>query len=246
MIDDAEIGAYVDGELDAAAVARVEAALANDPALAARVAAQRALREQLRSRFTPVLDEPVPQALRATVERHAPRRSGRSPAERLRWNWREWSAIAATLVVGVLLGPYVMRASQPLPFVSAGGRVVAIGALEHALMRQPSGGGEAEGDGPAIGLSYRTSEGVYCRTFAMNLGPAGVACREWGEWVVEVLARNPRARHAASGQETYRQAGTAFPEAVRRAVEASIDGEPLTADQEAELTRRSWRPDKRL
>ena len=164
---------------------------------------------------------------------------------RLRWNWREWSAIAATLVVGVLLGPYILRASQTLPFVSAGGRVVAIGSLERALLRQPSGGDEADGDGLAIGLSYRTNEGVYCRTFAMSRGPAGVACREWGEWVVEVLARNPRARQG-NAQESYRQAGTAFPEAVRHAVEASIDGAPLTAAQEAELTQRNWRPDRRL
>ncbi|RYG71147.1 hypothetical protein EON77_13125 [bacterium] len=209
MIDDAEIGAYVDGELDATAHARIAAAIAVDPALARRVDAQRKLKD------------------------------------RPRWNWREWSAIAATLVLGVLLGPYVLRASQTLPFVSAGGRVVAIGALERALMRQASGGDEREADGLAIGLSYRTNDGVYCRTFAMNRGPAGVACREWGEWVVEVLARNPRARQS-NPQESYRQAGTAFPEAVRRAVEASIEGEPLTAEQEQELTRRNWRPDKRL
>jgi hypothetical protein len=77
----------------------------------------------------------------------------------------------------------------------------------------------------------------------MNPGPAGLACREWGEWVVEVLARNPRARQG--GAETYRQAGTAFPPAIRVAVEARIDGEPLSPEEEAAVAARGWRGEKR-
>lgn len=167
----------------------------------------------------------------------------RTPPPRRSWGWQEWSAVAAAFVVGVLLGPYVLRASQPLPFMSAGGRVVAVGELRNTLNHQPSGAVAQDSRRTAIGISFRTAEGTYCRTFAMSPGPAGLACREWGEWVVETLARNPRARHDA---DSYRQTGTAFPELIRLAVEARMQGEPLTHDEERELEARNWRADERL
>lgn len=235
-IAEEELMAYVDGELDAAARARVEAAAGADPSLAAKLAAQQALKARLQAHFDPVLDEPLPASLRAAA-RATPRASMRP---RRQWRWQEWSAMAATLVLGVLLGPYVMRASQPLPFISANGRVVAIGDLETALMHQPSGTQPANGH-TAIGLSFRSSNGSYCRTFAMNPGPAGLACRQWGEWVVEVLARNPRPRQGTAA-DAYVQAGTTFPDAVRRAVEARMEGEPLSAEEEAAATSHAWRP----
>jgi hypothetical protein len=242
VISDEELMAYVDGELDPSARSRVEAAVAADSALQARVSEQQALRQRLSAHFDSVLAEPLPAALHA-LPGGAASRSAPPSRVRRRWHWQEWSAIAATLVIGVLLGPYVMRSSQPLPFVSAGGRVVAIGGLERALMAQTSGATEATGSGgTAIGLSFRTNTGEYCRTFAMNPGPAGLACREWGEWVVEVLARNPRARQGSA--EAYRQAGTAFPAAIREAVEARISGEPLSASEEAAQAARGWRTDR--
>jgi hypothetical protein len=159
--------------------------------------------------------------------------------ERRSWRWQEWTAVIASLVIGVMLGPFVLRASQPLPFMSAAGRVVAIGKLEEALLKQAAGAVDGN-DSIAIGMSFRDTDGYYCRTFAINPGPAGLACREWGEWVVEVLARNPRARQGPPN-ETYRQAGTPFPPAVRSAVDARIKGEPMTTEEEAEANTRGWR-----
>ncbi len=235
MIPDEELMAFVDDELPADARARIAALIAGDPKLAARVEAQRALTRRLNRHFDPVLAEPVP----APFGRQGARRPAAGGPGPRRWHWQEWSAMAATLVLGILLGPFVLRTSQPLPFMSAGGRVVAIGRLESALMQRTSGAAEAP-DATAIGLTFRDAEGNYCRTFAMNLGPAGLACREWGEWVVEVLARNPRARQAAGG-DTYRQAGTAFPPAIRDAVEARRVGDALSADEEAAASARGWR-----
>ncbi|MEP7314892.1 MAG: anti-sigma factor, partial [Pseudomonadota bacterium] len=153
-----ELMAYVDGELDAPDAARVEASIAVDPALAARVKEQRELRAQLQRAFGPVLEEPVPARLSAlagtqisAVASLDAARERREEKLRPRWSWRELSAVAATLVLGVLLGPYVMRSSQPLPFMSEGGRVVAIGTLQTALMSQLSGATSPEPDGPTIG-----------------------------------------------------------------------------------------------
>lgn len=243
---DEELMAFVDGELDAPARERAAAAIAADPLLAARVRTQQALRARLQQAFDPILDEPLPQSLRALadgVAAPAPvanleaARARREERLRPRWSWRESSAIAATLVMGVMLGAYVMRASQELPLMSEDGRIVAIGSLRTALTTQLSGA--APRDGTTIGMSFRTANGQYCRTFAMNTGPAGLACREQGDWVVEVLARDSRPR-IESGPGSYRQAGTAFPDAIRQAVEARIEGDPLDVGQEAELAEKNW------
>ena len=59
-----DLEAFVDGRLPGARLALVEAALAADPALAARVAADRALRADLRERLDPVAAQPIPARLR--------------------------------------------------------------------------------------------------------------------------------------------------------------------------------------
>ena len=55
--------AYADDELDAQTRGAVEAAMASDPEIAARVAQHKALRGELRVAFNNVLDEPIPQRL---------------------------------------------------------------------------------------------------------------------------------------------------------------------------------------
>ena len=164
---------------------------------------------------------------------------------RPRWTWREGSAVAAALVVGVLVGPYVLRASQPLPFVSEGGRVVAIGSLDAALNTLATGATATDAYGTTVGSSFRTVTGQYCRAFATSRGPAGLACRERGDWVVEVLARNPRPRDG-SAPAGYRLAGTPFPEVIRQAIASRIIGAPLTGNEEAQAARVKWRAERVL
>jgi hypothetical protein len=167
------------------------------------------------------------------------------PGSRPRWTWREGSAVAAALVVGVLVGPYVLRASQPLPFVSEDGRVVATGALDAALSTQRTGALANDTYGTTIGTSFRMANGRFCRAFAMNRGPAGLACRERGDWVVEVLARNPRPRDG-SAPYGYRLAGTPFPDLIRQAIAARSTGAALTADEETQAARVKWRSERVL
>jgi hypothetical protein len=164
---------------------------------------------------------------------------------RPRWSWREASVGAAALVTGVMVGPYVLRSSQPLPFVSEGGRVVATGALDVALSTLRSGEKSADPSGTSIGMSFRTAMGQYCRTFAMLRGPAGIACHERTEWVIEVLARNPRPRDG-SAPDGYRQAGTPFPEVIRQALPLRKAGEPLTEAEESRAMNFHWRSERVL
>lgn len=72
--DDAELHAYVDGELPPAALRRVEERLEADADARARVAEYRALKDDILALYGPVAREPVPERLLATTRRrHAPR-----------------------------------------------------------------------------------------------------------------------------------------------------------------------------
>lgn len=87
------LSAYVDGELEGAERARVEDWLQSHPEDRARVQAWQADRAALAALFNPVLDEPAPAALRATVwRRPAPRR------------WAMAAAAAGLLLAGGVLG----------------------------------------------------------------------------------------------------------------------------------------------
>ncbi len=91
--DDHLLHAYVDGQLPPGSRADVEAAIARDPEAAARVAEFRAQNALLREGMDAWLDEPIPAQLIAAATR--PARAA---------HWRQWVAVAATLVIGVAMG----------------------------------------------------------------------------------------------------------------------------------------------
>ncbi len=97
-VPDTDVHAYADGQLAPDRAAIVDAALAADPDLAARVAAIRAQSAALRDALDPVLGEPIPARLLAAAA--PPGTRGGGP--------RGWLApvfaAAATLVVGVSIG----------------------------------------------------------------------------------------------------------------------------------------------
>jgi anti-sigma factor RsiW len=100
MISENDLHAYVDGELDPARTAGVEAHLAADHEAAQRVAAWRRQKEALHALFDPVLAEPVPTRL---LER--PR--ARPPLLRM-------AAVVAWLAVGGAAG-WALRGMGPAP-----------------------------------------------------------------------------------------------------------------------------------
>jgi hypothetical protein len=221
--------AYADGELDPAERAAIEQAMRTDPAVAAAVERHRALRADVAAAFAGILDEPVPARLQppapANVVSLAEARE-----KRRRWSWPEWGALAATLVVGVLVGKAVPGGGPAI--AGNGNQVVAQGELASALDRQVGG----QGNGAVkVGVSFAARDGAYCRGFVMGAS-AGLACREGGQWRIPVLAEAEQ--EAAGG---YRQAGSALPPAVLDAIDARIAGKPLDAAGEAAARERGWR-----
>lgn len=247
-LSDEILMAYVDGELDEEKRASVAQAVATDSEVARRVAQQRLLRASVQAAFSAVLDEPVPEHL-VRAARSAP--AGTTVADlarkraanaRLRRLLPQWGAIAASLMVGALIGARFLGNSGEGVLVTQSGQLIAHGALAHALTDQLAGS-QAASAGVQIGVSFRAHSGEYCRTFSLRRDPggasalAGLACHSRGDWHVDVLARS-----APDDAGAYHQAGTALPSAISQALDAAIAGEPLDANGERAARERGWRP----
>ncbi|MDO7835065.1 anti-sigma factor [Sphingobium sp. HBC34] len=227
QIDEAMLIALVDGELDEINRRRVERAVADDPALAQRLARHRALRDRLSRHYAPVAQEPVPQRLRTMLEESGAVVPLARPAR-----WRGWvtgGAIAASLLLGLGVGR--MSGGEGGPIGMQNGVMVAQGALGEALDTQLASA-QQDGNAIRIGLSFRRKGGGWCRSFDGTV--AGVACREGEGWQVQQML-------PGAGQgTTYRQASSADAR-VMATVDALIDGAPADATAEKAAQARGWR-----
>lgn len=243
IIDDARLTAYLDGELDAAARAEIEAALASDPLLVARLARHRNLRARLSQTYDPMAEEAVPERLlqavgangRDNVVRLADRRTPpATPRPKLHLKWPAWGGIAATFVGGLALG-YAAAHEPGGPLTVRGdGAVVARGDLVRALNENASGQA-----GPIrIGLSFRNTDQRYCRTFQMTTSRlAGIACHQGPGWVARMIITVPN----AAMEPGYRTAASAMPAAVMTAVGGMMAGDALDEPTERQVRARGWK-----
>lgn len=232
--------AYADGELDLVARAEIEAAMANDPAVARAVERHRMLAGKVRVAYDGVLEEPVPAELVALVvdpqDTRVVELAAARGARRIavgRWQLPAWAAIAASVLAGVFVGLLLFRTSSA-PYEVTDRGLIARGELAEGLATQLA---SAPGRSNVhIGVSFRSRDGDYCRSFTYeHLAPlAGLACRHGEDWKVRVLAEAP------SSTSELRTA-TAMPMAVLQAVDASIAGEPLDAAAEEEARKAGWR-----
>ncbi|MBA3487704.1 MAG: zf-HC2 domain-containing protein [Lysobacter sp.] len=240
-IDQNLLMAYVDGELPPAEAARVNAAIAADPALADAVARQRALRRLLQDAHAPLLEEPVPEALTRLLRGDGSATDkvvALKPRPPQRWALPQWAAMAASLLLGVAVTYWALQQDAARLQDGAGGSLIAGADLARGLERQLAGAPDVS-EPVAVGLTFRDNAGHYCRSFAIDGSHllAGLACRqEDGDWTVPVVMEAPH----ASGAEL-RQAATALPPAVLAEVEARMGGEPLDAAQERQARDSGWR-----
>jgi anti-sigma factor RsiW len=198
-LTDETIGAYVDGALDPASAAKVEAAAASDSAVASRLAAQRRAKAEAKAALAPLLHEPVPGALRERVSQMARgARPSREPAvlppvaKRARpvAGWAGMALAASVALVaglgGGLLVDDLWTASEP-------GVVTAQldqADLPASLRTVPSGEERVleGGDRFRAIASFRLEDGTLCREFEVGYPDASslvaVACREDGRWAM--------------------------------------------------------------
>lgn len=247
--------AYADGELDQPQRSEVERAVRTDPAVAAAVERHRALRQDVFDAFADVLDEPVPgrlqpgtpgapavpaapgKVLSLDAARNARARSAAAaPSAPRPAVWPRWTALAATLVLGVLAGSaWFGGADSDAGYISAdaNGRLAARGQLAGALSRQLASD-PAPNSPVRIGVSFATRDGGYCRSFSVGAS-AGLACRSGESWRIPVLSE------AVTANGAYRQASSSMPEAVLDAIDERIAGTTMDAAAERAARERGWK-----
>ena len=229
--DEQDFFAWLDGELDPEAAARVAAQVAADPGLLEQARAHRALGAGLRSAFAPAMSATVPDRIGGTASDFVAARERRQP--RTVSKLPQWAAIAATLVLGIGLGTQLGLRHSDAPVAIEGGRMVAAAGLGEALDRQLASVDQA-GLATRIGLTFRNHDGAICRSFG-GASTAGLACRVGGAWRIEGLY--PAA--PVTGGD-YRMAASADPR-LTAMVDAMIAGDPLDASAEREVQAKGWR-----
>ena len=242
--DDDALMAHADGEGDAAARAAIDARLATEPGLADRVRRHQALRDRVTLVYEVELDEPVPERLlhalvpppaaaAATVTSLAAVRASRTGL-----GWAQWGGMAASLVLGTVLGVALMSRGGALDPGRPDGRVLARGELARALSEQPAG----PTAGPVqVALSFLDQGGRYCRAFVAR-DQAGLACRDGGDWALQVIAPQAAAAPASAVSGGLRQASTTLPPAVLQAVDERLKGQTLDAAAERAALAAGWQP----
>ena len=260
---------YVDGELPDAERAAFDARLARESALADAVVREQALRARLDAAYAPVLGEtipgnlldllalPDPQQAAAPPAANDPVAIGANDAHRARlpharrWQWPEWAAMAACLVLGVVFGTRVLApgttssgGSTLALATGANGAITALGPLREALEQRTGGGGDKTASDVAVGLSFRDHAQQYCRTFTLAGASAGIACKQDDGWVVANLAHDVAPASAAATLATgdYRMAASPYSPALLQAVDALREGDTLDAAAEAAAKAKGWKP----
>jgi hypothetical protein len=231
MNDDEKFFAWLDGELGLADAAEMEAKVASNPELKQRADQHRALGSQLRSAFDPVAEAAVPERLKTAlhptgqvIDFAAAKRARSMPAV------VQWTAIAATLAIGIFIGTRVPQDSSAPVQVEAGKLYAAASlnkALDYELASAPTGD-------VRIGITYRDGAGEICRTFVAPAG-SGLACRNSGRWQMKGLFAAPE------GQASdYRMAAGMDPN-LASLVDSTIAGAAFDEAQEKAARQKGWR-----
>ncbi len=171
-IPDSDLHAYADRQLPPEQVAAVEAALAREPALAARIADIRAQNEALRDALDPLLAEPIPQRLLDAARPPAARAAAARGDGARQWGVALFAA-AATLVLGVAIGWFgrdalIERAGTPTTFAREAAYAHALYAAD---ARRPVEVWAAEEKGLVTWLTKRLGTPVH----APDLNSVGYA-----------------------------------------------------------------------
>lgn len=234
--DRATIAAYIDGELDIVTAKRVEKAMEADAALAKTVEDEIALRSKLTGHFAPVLDEALPDRLTALLTQAKAKNVDDSLARRraqrtdvwYRPSAVQWGAMAASLVVGLMIGGTALNRDAG-NIANRDGQLVASGTLAAALDTQLASN-QPVGAPVRIGTSFAAKDGGFCRTFE-SAALDGIACNSGGQWQL---------RQTVSGKQVsqYRQASAGI---LAEAAAAMMAGDPLDVTEEKAVQSRKWK-----
>lgn len=231
--DDETLMAFADGELDEANSLALEQALAKDEALAERLAVFLDSRRLVGDALKPLIDEPVPGALLASVRKMAEdaQRQG-TPQDNVvsfrpkhqQPTARRWLTPVAASLVAVVTGVIGFSLGRMEPSTPDAGAEIAA-----ALNREASGRDvtlTASSTVLHVVASFRDERGELCREYELKQPESStltIACRQNGTWATRLALATPRADGyvPASSQETI--------DAYLSSIEA---GAPLSPEEE--------------
>jgi hypothetical protein len=239
MVSDKTFFAWLDGELDGAESARVEAEVAADERLLEMAAAHRGMQARLKAAFDTQIDAPVPDVLLAALATQPKAKAqvldfaeAKKHREARHWpSVAQWGAIAATLAIGVLVGSMTPRQRDAAPIEVQGGKMYAASGIRHALDTELA---SAPSGDVRVGLTFRDQAGTICRSFTASES-SGLACREKGRWQLRGLFAVPESQGG-----DYRMAAGMDPN-LAALVDSTMNGEPLDASQERAAQAAGWR-----
>lgn len=222
---------FIDGELPEVEATALRQRLLAETGLRAYYDSMKAADNRVRTAFSGAELEAVPGHVAAALAG-----ADTAPAARgARFAWHHGAVAASVLAAAVLL-------------VSPqwGGDPVGDATLASALDSAPStaSGWEALSGGDAVRplLSFRTTEGVYCREYLLRSGDSarrGVACRDGqspGGWTVQLSVAQ-----ALPGETSdYRPANSHDADAIADYVAEHAAGDVLSLEQEAAAMARGW------
>ncbi len=190
IVTDEMLIAYLGGKLSAPDRAAVEAAVASDPTVAERLRRHREVGAMIQNAISsggrkarasagdkaaaPVVS--LADARRTREAPAPPKPKVSTPPTRKSLDPR-WAALAGGLVVGVAIGIFAPRPTNDLLDGTLQARGVLAATLEQGLTADQKSGATVR----LLG-TYRSNDGVWCRTFAGEGRISGVACRTGDGW----------------------------------------------------------------
>lgn len=246
--------AFADGELDTAQRTEVENLLQGNPGLRQRVTQMQQQRNRVRNAFASVLDEPVPDRFAQLLRSSPPMPTAavqpvpvvvqltdeRAKRSLIRYmpTWAQLGGMAASVVLGVLLGTRFLGTSVDPAMGLNQGQLVAGGSIDEALSTQlasePLAGAKV-----SVQLSFIDKSGNYCRTFSTT-AMAGLACQQAGQWIVQQTDTL-----TAQGSGVVRQASASLPPALLDSVDQRMANGTLNAAAERQARAQGWHNPRR-
>lgn len=232
-IDDVMLSAYLDGELPAQDLLNVRAALARDPALAARLAALQEVNTLVVHHARALDATPFPTSVLALLQPEA-----RPTATVVQGPWQRWSrhagaqlALAASLVLA--LGFALNNLFEPVP-----SELPAFAAYANLLDTAPSGTSELVDGAMLVNrFSFRGQDDSYCRQYQLStatVGTENVACRAAGGWTLVASLPVP----VDVAPDAYQPASSSAE--LNAVLDAMMQGPALDLATEAALIERGW------
>jgi surface antigen len=202
-IDELELSAYIDGELDPVSSAALEERIATDDELRRRIDNLRRVNAAARAAFHYALYPSEESEPHTAVS--APVAVSKEPRQRQSGNWRQTLAMAASMATFFVLGAATVGWWDQQESVDARSTGLASWAnqleqnriFQEVLETRPSGyihtwpqATDAIGQQFGPVKTYQTASGAFCRQFTLAVAghrERGVACRgDEGTWKVKV------------------------------------------------------------